>query len=118
MNRAVNDGGFFANVLHNVDFATGWPRDLIDVGSQHPEGRPNALSAGNLDACLETPVGLRELALRLQSGGRIVPAHAVGAGVFFFNNLDDELPIMQVRILRTGGIGLQFVVAPSPSAGF
>src|ERR1700687_3018606 len=63
---AVYEAWFLADVLHDVDFAAVGPPGFVDVVAQHPECGPDSLSARNLDAGLEAPIGLRKLALSFQ----------------------------------------------------
>src|SRR3974390_483689 len=59
-NCAVNNPRLFADVLLDVDFATIGPVRFVDIAAKHPERWPDSLPAWDLDACLETSVGLRE----------------------------------------------------------
>ena len=45
---AVDGGGLFADVLHDVDLAALWPSGGGDVIAEHPEGGPDALACGDL----------------------------------------------------------------------
>src|ERR1700761_1752221 len=90
VDRTVDEIGLLADVFHDVDLAALRPLNFLDIGAEHPEGRPQALSAGNLNARLETSISLREFALRLEARGGIVARDLVCAGVFFRESFDDE----------------------------
>src|SRR5262245_44757702 len=51
----------FPNILHDVNLATTWPTNRVNVCAQHPESGPNSLPAWDLDVCLDAPVSPRPL---------------------------------------------------------
>src|SRR5580704_11587984 len=62
VDRAVDDRGFLADILHDVDLAAVGPARFVDIGAEHPEGGPDSLSTRYLNARLESSIGLRKLA--------------------------------------------------------
>src|ERR1700694_1046139 len=114
MQRAVNRARFFANVLHDVDFAALGPTDGTNVIPKHRESGPHSLPRWNFDARFETSIDLAEQILRLQASGRVIARDAVfGIGVRVFLRGYDEVAALELRVLRAIGIGLEFVVPPA-----
>ncbi len=107
----MGDGRFAADVFHDVDLAARRPADFVDVVAEHPERGPDSLSIGNFDAGFEASVGLIEFALRVQARGGVVASHAVGASVGFLERDHFQIAVLDVQVLRTGGVVLQFLVA-------
>ena len=89
VHAAVDDVRLLADVLHDVDLAACGPAHSGDVLPQQPERRPEALSIGNLDARLETAVGLVELVLGENSAGGVL-----GAQVRLLDGLDDQVAVL------------------------
>src|SRR5580692_2147211 len=94
VDRAVDDRGFLADILPDVDLAAVGPARFVDIGAEHPEGGPDSLSTRYLTARLESPIGLRKLARGFQASGSVVSGDAVRARVFFPQYLDDEVAIL------------------------
>src|SRR5437764_14030035 len=86
VNGAVNQTWFFADIFHDVDLAAGGPAGFVDVVAEHPEGGPDALSARNLDAGLEAPVGLRKFAKCFQARRSVISRDAIRASVFLLQD--------------------------------
>jgi len=118
MDCAVNQRGLLADVLHDVDFAAAGPAGLFDVVAQHPERRPNALSARNFDARFESSIGLRKFAQGLQARGSVVSGDAVSSGIFLLQYFDDQVSILLVGVVESLRVVLKLVVAPASAAGF
>src|SRR5687767_6984825 len=82
-----------ADILHHVDLAAPWPADGVDVGAEHPERRPESLSARDANASFEAAVGRLETASSYQPRRGVstcpVPA-AVGRIVRLGPRGDDE----------------------------
>ena len=55
VHRPVAAPGVRADVLHHIDLSAGRPAHLVDVGAQHPERRPGAAAAGDLEAAPPPP---------------------------------------------------------------
>src|SRR6185437_15808629 len=73
MHGTVHPAGLLADVFHDVDLAAPGPPGGGDVVTEHPECRPEPLSARDLNPCLHAAVPPRAKALCLQAGGRVVP---------------------------------------------
>jgi hypothetical protein len=116
VDRAVDGGGLFADVLHDVDFAALGPADRIDVVAEHPERGPDALAVRDFDAGLEAAESLRVEPLRFEASGRVFASDVVGAFVIFFACGDDEIAVFDVGVFRTICVGLEFVVTPATAA--
>ena len=99
-----------ADVLHDVDLAAGGPWLALDVGAEHPVGRPDALPVGNPDARLHAPIFEGELALRLQAGG----GEFAGRGLQRPNH--QMALAIQIGIAAVVGVDFQLMVAPSVAA--
>ena len=113
----MHDRWLLADVFHDVDFAAGRPAFRLNVLTQHPEGGPYSLAAGDLDARLEASIGLLEFPLCLEPGGGVAIQHAVPIAVGFVARSDDQVAILQLNVLQMVGVVLQFVVAPAIAAG-
>src|SRR4051794_2398427 len=74
MHRAVHGCRLAADVLHDVDLASLWPADDVDVRSEHPERGPHALTARDLDACFELAIRAREQSRRADPSRRVETA--------------------------------------------
>src|ERR1022692_2832470 len=121
MRGAVIDGGVVVEgpeVLHDVDFAACGPRDRGDVFAQHPEGGPDTLAEGKLDAGLDPAVlpaqigGLRGGSRRagLQAGRGVI-----AAGIADGANHQIALAVLK-DVVRRVGVGLRFTIAPATPA--
>src|SRR5829696_2470157 len=99
-------------MFHDVDLAAARPPDVADVRAEHPERRPDALTARQLDPCLETAVRAFELACRVDARGRVV-ASAVGLAA-----RDDAQATLAIerRVLDAIGVELELRVAPTIAA--
>src|SRR5215472_8711670 len=117
MQRAMHHRRLLPYVFHDVDLAARRPSRTFEVVAQHPERRPHALSLGNLDPRFEFPVLLREQSLGPDACRRIVARYTVGAGVVFLERGNHEVPTLDLHILRSRGVVLQLMIAPSASAG-
>src|SRR5688500_5921297 len=117
MNRSMHRVRLAANVLHHVDLAAPWPANGVDVGAEHPERRPEALSARDANASLEATVGRLKSAFGDQPRRGVstcpVPA-AVGRIVRLGPRRDDEAASSVERGVRGAGrIILPLLVAPA-----
>src|SRR5689334_8210702 len=113
MKSAMNYRRLLADVLHNVDLAAVGPMNSIDVITQHPECRPDALAKRNLDSCFEAAIGLAELVLREHSGRGVGASYVVSAGKSFFYRFDDQRTVFKMRVCSAARIGFEFVVTPT-----
>src|SRR3990172_8947389 len=109
---AVHQGGFPADVLHDVDLAALGPADFVAVVAQHPEGGPQSLPARDLNPCLHAGVSPRSQPLGLQPGRRVLaiprpllPGH------------DNEVAVFDTRVFGAVGVELQLGVAPAVAPG-
>src|ERR1019366_7197110 len=118
VNRAVNDAGFLTDVLHDVDLAACRPADLIDVVTEHPEGRPHPLTVGNFDAGFKAAVGLGKFAEGFETRRGVVSFDSVWASVLFRQRPDHQIAIMHRCVLSAIGVVLKLLVAPALAAGF
>src|SRR6185312_4515479 len=118
VDSAVSDGGLAAQVLDDVDLAASWPASACDVISEHPERGPDALAARHFDSCFEASVGLRKVALRLESSRRVLAGNSVSPCVRLANRLDYQSSMRLTHILRSCRVVFKLVVAPSVAAGF
>ena len=53
---AVHQTRLVSHELHDVDFTASGPTDLVDVRTEHPQGRPDALSDGQYGADVDPAV--------------------------------------------------------------
>src|SRR5690606_24550171 len=67
VHRAVHEVRLAADVLHDVDLARVRPVRLREPGPQHPERRPDALTARDLDAGFDAAVLQLDLVVRDES---------------------------------------------------
>src|SRR6185312_3050290 len=95
------------------------PPGGADVVAQHPERRPDALPAGDLDARLEVPVLLREQARGVEARRGVlagpVPARVVAGAVL--RGRDDEVAALDDGVLGARRVVLELVVPPAAAAG-
>ena len=91
--------------LHDVDLATSGPAHLVDVRSEHPQGRPDALADREDGADVDPTILEVVNALGLETGGGV---SAVVPGK------DVATSILHLDVLRAVGVVLEFVVAPPP----
>src|ERR1044071_7562261 len=98
MKRSVDHRRFPADIFHDVDLAAVGPVSRIDIVTQHPECRPDALAKRNLDSRFETTKRLAEFVLRQQSGRRVVASYIVGAGKSLLDRSDDEGTVFQMCV--------------------
>lgn len=49
--------GVLSDVFHDIDLTALWPSDSADVGAEHPESGPHALSSGEFGSHFEFTVG-------------------------------------------------------------
>ena len=113
---AVDGGGLFADIFHDVDFAAFGPADGFDVVAEHPEGGPDALALRDFDAGFEAAEGLGEEALGFQARGSVFAGDVIGAFEIFFARGDDEIAVFDVGVFAAIGVGLELVVAPAFAA--
>ena len=116
VDRAVDGGGLFADVFHDVDLAAFGPGDGFNVVAKHPEGGPDALALRDFDTGFEAAEGLGEEALGFQAGGSVFTGDVIGALEIFFARGDDEIAVFDVGVFAAIGVGLEFVVAPAFAA--
>src|SRR5205814_5639347 len=57
MKSSMNNRWLLADVFHDVDLATVGPARGIDVLTQQPKCRPDALAVRNPDSCLKPSIG-------------------------------------------------------------
>gem|GEM_PF-5555617 len=96
-------------VLHDIDLATIWPTNRIDVISQHPECRPHSLPIGQLHACLDPTVAGLKFGLGLDAGRSIVQTP-----IGFLPGDDGQISCsIQGGILRPVRVVFQLIVAPT-----
>ena len=118
--RAVHHRRLAADVLHDVDLAAARPSSRVDVGAEHPEGRPQSLPARDADARLEAPVRLDEQPSRLQPRGRVA-THAVPTlmrGRRHCPRRDHQVTLaVQRHVLGASRVELPLLVAEAAAAG-
>src|SRR2546423_266921 len=90
MKSAMNNGRLLADVFHDVDLATVGPVRGIDVRTQQPKCRPDALAIWNPDSCLKPSISLAEFILSEQPGRSIVATNFVRAGESFLYRIEDQ----------------------------
>src|SRR5580700_830065 len=76
VNRRVHDGGFLADIFHDVDFSRLRPLGCRNRPSQHPKRRPDALPPRNPDPRLDFSVLYFIKTLRLDAARGVL----AGAG--------------------------------------
>ena len=96
--------------LHDVDLAAGGPDAVLRIGGQHPEGGPQALPGGGVDARLDAAVGDVELSRGIDASGG-VPA-PIGGGLA--PRGDGQVASRDGDVARL--VALQLVVAPARDA--
>src|SRR6185436_147009 len=116
MKSTVNDRRLFADIFHDVDLAAVGPMDCIDVLTQQPECRPEALAVRNSDSRFKPPIGLGELILREQPGGSVIASYLVGSGKRFLSGSDNERTGLDAGVHVAAGIGFEFVITPTVPA--
>src|SRR5215471_1118611 len=102
-----------ADVLHDVDFSALRPSDRVDVLAEHPECRPHPLPGGNLDARLESAVGLREESLCFQTRGSVISRCSVCSRESLFLRSDGKVAALDLRVHRAVSVRLEFLIAPT-----
>src|ERR1700739_881789 len=115
---AVHGGRFLPDIFHDVDFAARGPMLRVDVVSQHPEGGPDALPAGDLNPRFKTPVRLLEFVQSLDSCRGVAKQHAMFVAVALPARCDHELSRLRLDVLHAVGVVLEFMIAPSVAPGF
>lgn len=113
---AVDGVRLAADVLHDVDLAGVGPPA---AGAEHPEGRPDALTARDLDPGLESPVRLGEGRRRQQPCRRVLaaPVVALVVGGVVPAGGDDEVALPVVDgVAGAVRVVLPLVVAPTAAA--
>jgi len=113
---AVVDGGFAADVLHDVDFAALGPADAVNIFAEEPEGGPDSLPFGDLDAGLEAAIGLSEAGLGFEAGGGVGARDAIGTGEVFLASGDHQVAAPDLGVARACGVGFEFLIAPAVAA--
>ena len=108
--------GLESDIFHNVDFAASRPGCGRNIVSKRPECGPHSLAGGNLDACFEATILLREVSGGFQTSGSVVSMDAIGASEIFLQRLDDKVTAFLVRVLAAIRVILQFFVAPTAPA--
>src|SRR2546430_15606656 len=98
MKSAMNNRRLLADIFHDVDLATVGPVRGIDVRTQQPKCRPDALAIWNPDSCLKPSIGLAEFVFCKKSGRSIVAFNSVGPGESFLERLDDEEASFLIRV--------------------
>src|SRR5262249_44268753 len=117
MHAAVIGERLAADVLHNIDLATRGPADGIDVGSQHPKGRPYPLSEGAPEPGFKPGIFLSEFAPGQQASRRVIPRHSVRAGVIFLDGFNDQVAVsVEKCVIGSGRVVLQLVISPAVSS--
>src|SRR5277367_4271840 len=112
----MNDRGFRADVLHDVDFSAIGPSGGGEIVAEQPEGRPNPLTVWKLDARFEPAVFLGEFSLRLNAPRGVAALNPVGANEFFTNRLEDKLAVFHADVSVARSVILQLPIAPAASA--
>jgi hypothetical protein len=74
------------------------------------------LALRDFDAGFEAAESLREEALRLQAGGSVFAGDVIGAFEIFFASGDDEIAVLDVRVVAAVSVRLELVVAPAFAA--
>jgi len=111
MHRSVVDGGFAPDVLHYVDLTALRPVYAVDIGAEHPKGRPHSLPFGKFDACFDLAVLDFVFPLSLQPRGRVLARRRLAS-------FDDQIPgTIEIGIFARIGVVLEFLVAPTACAG-
>src|SRR2546430_2148857 len=116
MKSAMNNRRLLADIFHDVDLATVGPVRGIDIRTQQPKCRPDALAIRNPDSCLKPSIGLAEFILSEQPGRSVVATNFVRAGESFLYRIDDQRTILKVRVCCAARVGFEFVVAPTVAA--
>ena len=110
MERTVHLVGLMALELHDIDFPARRPAAVLLLGRKHPESRPESLPCRQLRRHLETPIQPVCAALGPDTGGRILLLHP-GHVQFFFPGLDDQVAVLDTKVLRSVEVILQLVIA-------
>ena len=118
MNGSVCDGRFAAEVFNDVNLSARRPLDGGNVVAEQPERRPDTFSLWHADTRLEAPIGLGELALRLESRRSVVSRDTVVTIVNLADRLNDQRSVLLASIASAGCVVLQFLVAPAIPTGF
>src|SRR6185437_14610964 len=112
MHGTVHPAGLLADVFHDVDLAAPGPPGGGDVVTEHPECRPQALPARDLNPCLHAAVPPCTQTLGLQSRRRVVTvAERLPAG------FDDQLAAFETRVVGAVGVELELAVPPAVAPG-
>src|SRR4029077_3221416 len=101
------------DIFHDVDLAAFWTTDFRYVAAEHPERRPNTLTSRDLDARFESAIRLGEKILCLESRGSVVASEAIRAREFFLLSGDNQVAVLDFRVLRTRSVGLELLIAPA-----
>src|SRR4051794_25530690 len=74
--RAIKRAWLVSDQLDNVDFAARWPRNLVDVVSEHPKRRPDPLPPWQFQPGLNSTKAHGKFPQRLEAGRCITTAGA------------------------------------------
>src|SRR5947207_12020104 len=113
MKSAMNNRRLLADIFHDVDLATLGPARCIDVLTQQPICRPDALAVRSPDSGFKPSIGLAEFILSEQPGRSVVASCVVSAGKSFLDRIDDERAVLHMRVCCAARIGFEFVVTPT-----
>src|SRR5262245_9504476 len=107
MQGAVHGRRLPADVLHDVDLAASRPPDAADVVAEHPESRPNALAARDLQTRRESTIRVVEFPRRLEFRGRVI-----ATAVRLFLGRDHEVAVaVHGGVVRPVPVELELVVS-------
>src|SRR5947207_6247362 len=116
MKRAMDCGRLSSDVFHDVDLTAIRPANALDVITQHPEGRPDALSIRDLNPRFKTAEGLAEFVFCKQPRRSKAAANVVRPLESFFEYCDYQQAISEMRVGGAARVSLEFVVAPTLAA--
>src|SRR5947207_4131329 len=111
MKSAMNNRRLLADIFHDVDLATLGPARCIDVRTQQPKCRPDALAIRNPNSCFKPSIGLAEFILSEQPGRSVVATNFVRAGESLLYRIGDQRTILKVRVCCAARTGLECAVA-------
>ncbi len=95
MHRSSNYIWLRANVLHDVNFTTGWPAHGVTIATKQPEGWPNALTNGKFDTGFKKSICKAKMPTGIYPGRSILtrPIPALQSDEIALSSLNNQIAL-------------------------